>query len=236
MSRIKVFVTSFITTLYSQLFAQKTSRDLLVLKDGNTQAGKVIESDSVSLVLLKYDLSKQKYLWSDIDSVKCLSYKTHFFSGAFGFSHVNYWSTFMYKYLNDNSSVFDFRYGRLKWGQWSRYVELTLIPAKPFGVQRLGGGFSYYYPRDYTKKTNIYGGGSAHWTSVDNNAGFISFGVHIGAEYLNKNNQRFFAEIDLQRAIFNVNRNTSFSFLVGIRSGKEFAQFYKKLNQTRSVK
>ncbi|MDZ4758561.1 MAG: hypothetical protein SGJ10_10575 [Bacteroidota bacterium] len=217
-------------------FPQKTSRDLLVLRDGNTQAGKVITSDSLTLTLRKYDHSTQKYLWADIDSVKGLALKTFFFSGALGLSHANYWSTLLYKNQQSTSAAFNYKLGILKWGHWSRYAELILMPSKPFKIQRLGIGGSYYIPYDYTRKTNYYGGADINLTIVSYNKNYISTGLHFGTEYLYKNRYRLFAELDLQRAIFNMNKNTSFCFMVGIRSGKEFAKYYRNLNSTHQVK
>ena len=55
-------------------------------------------------------------------------------------------------------------------------------------------------------------------------------------EYLYKNKYRLFAEMDFQKAIFNINKNSSFCFLVGMKWCKELEKYYKKLNQTRKLR
>ncbi len=217
------------------VFSQKTSRDLLVLKNGNTQAGKVIQSDSFSLLLKKYDHSMQKYNWSEIDSVRGLSYKTVYFSAGLGLSQVNFWSTLLYKNVKTTSAAFNYRIGTLKWRHWSRYAELVFLSTSPFKIQRLGVGGSYYIPFGYTYKLNFYGGINANFTFVENNRNYFSTGLHLGTEYLHKNRYRLFAEMDFQRAIFNINQNTSFCLLAGFRTGKEFGLYYKKLNTTHKL-
>ncbi len=232
---LKLALTLLVVTLPALVFSQKLSRDLLVLKNGNTQSGKVIYSDSINITLKKFDHSTQKYLWTDIDSVKGLTYKTNFFSASLGISHIDYWSTLLYKNEQRTSAAFNYRYGTLKWGHWSRYAELIFLSTNPSKIQRLGIGGSYYIPFDYTRKLNYYTGADINFTIVANNRNYISTGLHFGTEYLHKNRYRLFAELDLQRAIFNINQNTSFCFMIGIRSGKEFGKYYHKLNSTHTL-
>lgn len=216
-------------------FAQR-NRDMLVFKDGNTQTGKIIRCDSVSLVLRKVDHSTTKYEWSQIDSVRGLPYRTYFFSASLGISKVNYWSTLLYRDVKSTSQAFYYRYGNMSWRRWAKYIELEFIGARPFKMQRLGGGVNYYMFTDYTKPWNAYLGLDASINMVDNNKNFVSTGLHFGTEYLYKNKYRLFAEMDFQKAIFNINKNSSFCFLVGMKWCKELEKYYKKLNQTRKLR
>lgn len=233
--RFKLFLVYISIMFPALVFSQKLSRDLLILKNGDTQAGRVLSSDSVNLTLKKYDHSIQKFPWAEIDSVRGLTCKTFFISGGLGISHIDQWSTLLYKNVNSTSQSFNYRFGTLKWGHWSRYAELVFIGASPFKTQRLGVGGSYYIPFDYSRKINYYAGADANLTVVANNSNYLSLGLHFGSEYLNKNKHRLFAEMDFQRAIFNINQNYSFCFMAGIRSGKEFGKYYKKLNSTHKL-
>jgi hypothetical protein len=221
--------------LSDQCLAQTKSRDLLVLKNGNTLAGKVIESDSSHLTLMRADHSTEIHAWSLIDSVKGLSYRGGFFSFGIGPNNVTYWSTFLYKNISSNSVAYHYKFGALRNGNWSKYAELVFIPSKPFKTRRLGVGANYYFPKNYSEPLCLYAGADINWTFVAENSDFMSVGIHPGIEYFYKNKYRFFAELDLQKAIFHINKNTSTAFLVGMRFSKEYSNFYRKLNSTHQL-
>ncbi len=233
---IKKILFHFILVFILQTaFAQKRSRDLLVLKNGNALAGKVLKSDSFNLTLRRADRSTEKYSWQAIDSVRGLALRTPFFSPILGFTHINYWSTLQYKKIKDNAVSYTYRLGGLVSGHWSRWVQLSFVHSQPFKSQRLGIGFSYYFPFEYIEPICFYAGADANFSFVTENRSFFSMGLHPGVEYWHKKDSRFFVEMDLQRAIFNINQNASFSFRGGIRFSKELSRFYRKVNTTHKV-
>ncbi len=216
-------------------FAQKRSRDLLVLKNGNTVAGKVIKSDSLNLTLRRADRSTEKYSWQAVDSVRGLALRGFFFSPMLGFTHINYWSTLLYKPIKDNAVSYTYRLGGLVSGHWSRWAQLSFVHSRPFKSQRLGVGFSYYFPFEYIEPLCFYAGADANITFVTDNRSFFSMGLHPGVEYWHSKGSRFFVEMDFQRAIFNINQDASFTLRGGVRLSKELSRFYNSVNATHKV-
>lgn len=231
-----LFLLLSIQLTYAQVKKRNMPRDKVVLNSGEVVTGKVIQSDSVKIILRKYDYSQSELLWKSIDTITGLSYKTLFVSPFIGLGGINYWSTFRYDKVHSSGMGFGVKIGKMRRKHSASFLQLTLMPYKPYSIFKMGLGFNYYLPNDYTKNVTSYIGGRFDMNSVTLNTNpFFSFGLQAGIEYNTKRNNRFFMELSNQRTVFNIHKGNGLQFNMGIRFSKEYKQFYKRLNTRKSL-
>jgi len=233
------FLIVLITLGHGGFAQSKKSRrlpDKVILVSGDSETGRVTESDSSRIILCKGDYSEKTIPWKNIDTIVGLSYASLFLCPSLGIGNISYFSTFRYDQVRSSGAILQLRVGKLRKKHWSSYLQLSEMPVKPYNVLKLGTGFNYYLFNGYTENLCPYLGAKFEMTAVETNKSpFFNYGLHIGLEYNTRNNNRYFCELTHQKTIFNIHNGRGLTFAMGIRFSKEYNQRYKRLNTLRKL-
>ena len=138
--------------------------------------------------------------------------------------------------VNSSGMFLGARLGYMKRKRLSTYLQFLEMPVKPYNIFKTSLGFNYHIIKDYTQSATLYIGGRFEMNNVTQNSKpFFNYAMQWGFEFMTKNRNRFFTELSFQKTIFNVHNGSGIHFTLGIRFGKEYKPFYKRLNTLRRL-
>ena len=221
-------------------FAQRTHgnigfilpRDKVRLKNGDAETGKIIYTDSVKILLQKYDYSEKNIKREDIDTIFGLSYFTYFLAPSFGYLKWNGLINQRLDTFSRDAAHLNFRFGMMRKKHWALNGEIAYQFGNDFKMLHLGAGVRYYLLWNYVKIKNVYIGinGGYNIPQVNINR-FLDLGWSLGFEYLIKEKYRAFAELYRTHSQKYSPKPAAFGIQFGMRFSIEYENYYKKLNK-----
>jgi hypothetical protein len=207
--------------------------DEIVLKDGNSQTGTIINSDSVNLKIRRMDESLNIIPWSAVDTVQGKKLKTLFFGLNLGSYKIPYFSVFRNEAITSNSFGMEYKVGMAMRGVKLFYADLFIAPASPYTITKFGFGYQYYLGGStYLRKNTFFVGGEANLMSVKyNNAPQLTLEPFTGFERKFGEHIRLHAKLGLQTNFANKNNKIGVNFSIGILfMRRNFKRYYQTLN------
>lgn len=225
-------------TFSSCINYKRLINDEVVLKDGNTETGKIIKSDSVSIRIKKIDESQKSIAWAIIDSVHGKKFKTLWLGLQTGIYNAPYFSVFQNKSFSNNGNGFQAKIGLSYRGTKMYYFNFMHVATVPYPVNKFGLGFQRYVFGNYlSKRHNFFVGSEANAMSVLYNTGLqFAFEPFSGYEIKINNHIRLNAKLGLQFNLFNKNNQTGANFTIGLHFlKKNFNKYYSVLNKEHRI-
>ena len=233
--------TFFICIALSAVFFSSCSNyrklliDEVVLKDGNSHTGTIMNIDSASLKLKKIDESISIIPWSAIDTVQGKKLRTLWLGLNVGYYKTPYFSVFRNEAIIGRSLGMEYKVGIATRGVKLYYLNLGIYPAKPYAISKFGFGYQHYLGRGnyYTKKNNFFVGGEANLMSVKyNNGTQTTLEPFTGFERKCNERIRVHFKLGLQINLANKNNQTGVNASIGIHFMKRnFKKYYELLNK-----
>lgn len=208
--------------------------DEVVLKDGNTQTGTLLKSDSVSVRIKKIDESLLTIPWNTIDSVRGKKFKTFWFGTNIGIYNTPYFSIFRNESYSNTAGGIQFKIGMAYRERKMYYFHYTFIPTAPYPVNKFGVGFHRYVFGNYLqKRNNFFVGVEVNGMGIRYNNGLqFSYEPFTGFELRLSQHFRMHVKFALQFNVFNKNNQTGASLSIGTHIIKRnFKRYYNVLNQ-----
>lgn len=212
--------------------------DEVVLKDGNTQTGTIIKSDTTILRIKKVDESLQIIPWRTIDSVQGKKFRTVWFGVNFGIYNTPYFSVFRNQSYSNTAGGIQFKAGMAYRERKMYYFHYTFSPTVPYPVNKVGLGFHRYVFGNYLqKKNNFFVGVELNGMSIRYNNGMqFSYEPFTGFELRLSHHFRLHVKFAMQFDLFNKNNNTGASLTLGTHVIKRnFKKYYDVLNYERRI-
>ena len=207
-------------------------RDKVVLKNKDSETGKIIYSDSSKIVLQKYDYSEKNISRKDIDTIVGLSYFTYFFSPSIGYGH---WQGLISQRLDTFSSDatnLNVKFGYMRKKHFAANLDLGYQGGKNNKLFHTGVGIRRYMFSDYVKGKSFYLGLNFGYNFPQTNMNrFFDLGWCAGYECHKDDKYRLFIEYDKGGAQKYDPHPSYFSFNAGIRFSLEYENYYKELNK-----
>lgn len=213
---------------------RKYINDEVVFKDGNTQTGTIIQSDSVTLKLKKVDESISVLPWSTIDSVRGKKFKSLFVGANFGYYNTPYFSVFRNQSIDAKQFGFQGKIGVTLRGNRLAYLSILHSPAKPYSVTKTGIGYErYLWKGSYLGNKGFFIGGEFNFMSVKyNNGAQMTLEPFLGYERKANEHMRLHFKLGLQKNISNKNNHTGINASIGIHFiNRDFKAYYNTLNK-----
>ena len=212
---------------------RKLITDEVFLKDGNTQTGTIIKSDTVSLKLKKPDESVINYSWAQIDSVKGKKYKTFWMGFNSGYYKVPYFSVFKNEPFAAENLGVELKIGMAYRGNAMHYLNLTSVSAKPYSVTKFGYGYlRYVAKKTYLTQHSFFVGSEFNLMNAEyNNGSQFTIEPFTGYETRLNSYLRVHVKLGLQFNVANKNQQTGVNLTVGLHFLKRnFHKYYSILN------
>jgi hypothetical protein len=235
-NQVKYFIFSFLlaSTFTSCLNYKRLINDEVVLKDGNSQTGTIVQSDSANLKIKKIDESINIIPWSNVDTVLGKKFKTIWFGANLGFYNTPYFSVFRNEKFDAHQFGMQGKVGIALRGSKLYYFDLSFSPARPYSIKKFGVGYQRYLGKSSYLKNNCYFIGSEfNFMAIKYNNGLQTvFEPYTGFEKKLNENLRVHFKFALQINIANKNSNAGFNATVGIHfMKKNFKKHYDFLNK-----
>ncbi len=230
------YFVSFFLLAFLQSSCMKYRRlvtDEIILKDGNSQTGTILASDSLNLKVKKIDESISIIPWENVDSVKGKKFKTLWVGGNFGYYNTPYFSVFRNESMIANHYGSQFKIGMALRGNKLYYFNLSQSPANPYDVKKFGLGYQRYIGKStYLGKSSVFTGCEMNLMNVTfNNGSQLTFEPFAGFEKKYKEQVRFNFKLGLQFNVANKNNQTGFNISLGTTLlRKNFKKQYAILN------
>ena len=208
--------------------------DEVILKDQNSVTGTIKQADSSGVKIMKMDESQVKIMWSDIDSIVGKRYKTYWEGVNLGYYNVPYFSTFRNEAMAGRSLGLQFKYGKAVRGKFMQYIALTVVPAKPYSINRFGVGFQRYIKKAaYINAHGFFWGMEYNFMNAKRNNGLqMSLDPFGGYDHKLNDQLRLHGKFALQFNVANKNNSAGVNLTVGITFlNRNFKQHYKTLNK-----
>ncbi len=240
---MKSYINPFLYILLFLIFNACTNykrliTDEVVLKDGNSHTGTILQSDSVSLKLEKVDESKLVIPWGSIDTVIGKKYKTLWFGANSGYYKAPYFSVFRNESLTAENIGIQYKAGIAGRGMKLCYLTLLLLPDKPYTMNKLGVGFQRYLGKStYLKDNSFFIGYEINLMNVKHNNGSqITFEPFTGFEKKLNERCRIHFKLGFQKNLLNKNNQTGVSVTIGFHFMKRnFKKYYEVLNKEHRI-
>jgi len=236
--RYIICVFFLISVLSSCINYRKLITDEVVLKDGNSQTGTIIQSDSINLKVKKIDESISIITWSIIDSVKGKKLKTIWFGANFGYYNTPYFSVFRNEAIVGKQLGSQYKIGLATRGIRLYYFNLSYSPAKPYAVTKFGIGYQRYLGgSNYLKKNSFFAGSELNLMNAKfNNGSQTTLEPFTGFEKKFNEHVRLHFKFGLQFNLANKNNQTGFNLTLGIHFMKrDFKKYYETLNKEHRI-
>jgi hypothetical protein len=143
--------------------------DEVFLRDGSSVTGTISSADSASVTLQKSDLSRQVIGWQQIDSIGSASHRTMMLGGALGLFSTPYYSAFQGEAYQPTGVGLVLRAGTVSFGKTYKYVNLSFLSGRPYGVTKLGVGIQRHLKLRYVDAWSPFLGLEANLMFVKNN-------------------------------------------------------------------
>ncbi len=240
-NRPHIFVFMAITAIFTLDSCSKYTRlitDEVVLKDGNSQTGTILNCDSLKLSLKKIDESIFIIPWEKIDSVKGKKLKTFWVGFNYGYYSTPYFSVFGNEAINAKDFGSQMKFGIAMRGNKLFYVNVFHLPAERERINKKGFGYQYYIKKtNYLSSKSLFVGSEINLMNVSlNNGSQLTIDPFIGLERKWKEQVRFQLKLGLQLNMFNRNNTTGFNFSIGTTLlKKNFQKQYALINKEHKL-
>ncbi len=236
----KIFICTFLSV--SALTGCLNYRDLItdeiVLKDGNSQTGTIIQSDSTNLKVKKIDESISIIPWTTIDTIQGKKLKTFWVGANFGYYNTPYFSVFRNEPFVGKQFGSQYKVGFAMRGIRLYYLNLSYSPAKPYAVTKFGLGYQRYIrSTTYLKNNSCFWGSELNLMNAKyNNGSQITLEPFTGFEKKYNERLRLHFKFGLQFNLANKNNQTGFNMTIGAHFIKRnFKKEYEVLNKEHRV-
>lgn len=232
------FILLFVLTFSSCTNYKKLITDEVVLKDGNSHTGTILQSDSVNLKLEKVDESRLLIPWISIDTVVGKKYKTVWFGTNLGYYKAPYFSVFRNESLTAENMGMQYKAGIAGRGVKLYYLNLLLLPDKPYAMNKFGFGFQRYLGKStYLKDNSFFVGYEINLMNVKyNNGSQITFEPFTGFEKKLNEQCRIHFKLGFQKNLLNKNNQTGVNATIGFHFMKRnFKKYYEVLNREHRI-
>ena len=216
---------------------KRSIKEEVILKNGNSETGRIITSDSTQLKIKKADASVSVIQWEDIDKIRGIK----LFSPALSINGGLYFNPYFSVFRNENyyptNGGAAIRAGMVKYGKRFRYFNLVIIPARPYSIAKTGYGFQRYFRRDYLNNWNIHAGSEFNLMHIRyNNAPQFCIEPFAGAEIKWTENLRCNAKFGIMACPFSKSDRMGVNFSFGINYIMvDFKKRYDTLMQNREL-
>lgn len=236
----KIFICTFlsVTALTSCKSYRALITDEIVLKDGNSQTGTIIKSDSANLKIKKMDESISIIPWSTIDTVQGKKLKTFWVGANLGYYNTPYFSVFRNESFVGKQFGSQYKVGIAMRGIRLYYLNLSYSAAKPYAVTKFGLGYQRYIrSTTYLKNNSFFWGSELNLMNVKyNNGSQITLEPFTGFEKKYNERLRLHFKFGLQFNLANKNNQTGFNMTIGAHFMKRnFKKEYETLNKEHRV-
>lgn len=225
-----LLVISLFTACRNQ---SKLINDRLVLKDGSELTGRIQSSDSTTLRLEQKDESIRVINFKELDTIYSNKFCTRISSAGLGIFNTAYYSVFENQNHAPTNLGLQLRTGKAFNQNRYHYLNLELIPSKPFNIRKLGAGFEYYKRGGYMSPKNLTLGFELNLLGVRyNNVPQLTLEPHFGKQWYYKGQMRIYCNAGLQFNLAGRNQNAGVFITGGINYLHiDFGKKYQPLNQ-----
>lgn len=233
-----IYITLVVTFFFSCANYKRLITDEVVLKDGNSHTGTIVQCDSVNLKIQKSDESKLIIPWASIDSVTGKKFKTLWIGANTGYYKAPYFSVFRNEALVAENLGMQFKIGVATRGVKLYYVTLMILPDEPYNMNKFGFGFQRYAARStYLRRNSFFVGTEVDFMNVkQNNGSQITFEPFTGYERKLNERCRIHFKLGLQFNLFNKNNQTGVNTTIGFHfMKKDFRKYYDALNKEHTI-
>jgi hypothetical protein len=213
---------------------RKAITDEVVLKDGNSQTGTIIKSDSATIKIKQIDESIRIIPWNAIDTVQGKKLKTLWFGANIGYYKAPYFSVFRNEAMVAENFGLQFKVGLALRGQKLYYFHISPLPDQPYPVTKYGLGFQRYLGgTTYLKKNTFFVGSEFNLMNVKlNNGPQMTLEPFTGFEKKLNEHLRIHFKLQLQFNLANKNSSAGVNTTVGIHfMRRNFKRYYNTLNK-----
>lgn len=217
---------------------KKLIKEEVILKDKNSITGTIMNSDSVTLSLKRFDKSSVNIPWNDIDTIIGKRFKTLWVGFNTGYYNTPYFSVFRNQPINSNSLGFESKIGKAVRGKWLTYFAWTYIPAKPYIVNKWGFGLQQYIIKGtYLSDQSLFWGMEYHLMNAKFNNGVqMCIETFNGYERKLTDQLRIHGKLQVQYNLANKNNSFGVNITVGVHFMKRnFKKHYTTLNKERRL-
>lgn len=236
-SAVFLFLLAMILTSCSNY--KKLITDEVVLKDGNSQTGTIIQCDTANLKLLKSDESKLIIPWANVDTIQGKKLKTLWLGVNLGYYRVPYFSVFRNESMTGEALGMQYKAGLAYRGNKLYYLNLTYVPSKPYSITKFGFGYQHYIGKNnYTKNNCYFVGGEFNFMNAKyNNGAQTTLESFTGFERKCNEHFRLHAKLGFQYNVANKNNNLGVNLTIGATfMKKNFKKHYDILNKEHRIK
>ncbi len=236
--RYFIFLVLFAVSLSSCNNYRRLLTDEVVLKDGNSQTGTIVQCDSTNLKIKKIDESISVIPWTSIDTVQGKKLKTVFAGINMGYYNTPYFSVFRNEPFTGRAFGMQYKIGIAYRGNKILYTHLTYSPAKPYAITKFGIGYQKYIGAStYIKKNSYFWGSEFNLMGVKyNNGTQTTIEPFTGYERKLNENIRVHFKFALQFNLANKNEQTGVNFTLGVHFlKKNFKKQYEILNKEHRI-
>ena len=206
-------------------------RDMVKLKNGDSETGKIIFYDSTKILLQKIDYSQKNILCEAIDTITGLSHFTWFFSPSIGYTHWNGLISQRLDTFSRDATDFRLKFGYMRKKHFAANLDLGLQLGNKHSIYHAGGGVRWYVFSNYVNRKSFYLGLNFGYNFPFTNMNrFFDLGWCAGYEYHWKDRCRIFLEYDKGGAQKYDPHPSYASLNVGIRFSIEYKNYYRELN------
>lgn len=233
-----IVITFFVVALAGCRPYKTLITDEIILKDGNTHTGTILQTDSVNIKIKKADESKLIIPWITIDSVVGKKFKTVWFGANTGYYKAPYFSVFRNESLAAENLGMQFKVGLASRGVRLCYISLLLLPDEPYNMNKFGLGIQRYTGRStYLKKNSFFIGTEVNFMNVkQNNGSQITLEPFTGYEKKINERCRIHFKLGLQFNLFNKNNQAGVNTTIGFHFMKrDFKKYYDTLNREHRI-
>lgn len=237
-SSILFFATVLCLFLTGCINYKKNITDEIVLKDGNSHTGTILQCDSAKIRLQKIDESLLIISWADINVIQGKKFKTLWVSADLGYFKSPYFSVFRNEALTAENMGFQFKGGIALRSKKLFYIQLIVIPSKPYSVTKFGLGYQKYLSTgSYLSKNAFFAGTEFNLMNAQRNNGpQITWEPFGGVEKKLNEQLRIHFKLGLQFNLANKNNKTGVNMTIGILYVKRnFKKYYDVLNSQHRI-
>lgn len=207
-------------------------RDMVKLKNGDSETGKIIFYDSVKILLQKIDYSEKNIPREAIDTITGLSHFTYFCSPSIGYMHWNGLISQRLDTFSRDAMELRLKFGYMRKKHFAANAELGLQTGNKHGICHTGIGVRWYVFSNYMNRKSFYLGLNFGYNfPLTNMNRFFDLSWCAGYEYHWKDRYRVFLEYNKGGAE-KYDPHPSFASLnAGIRFSIEYKNYYRELNK-----
>lgn len=206
-------------------------RDMVKLKNGDAETGKIIFYDSTKVLLQRIDYSQKNIPREAIDTITGLSYFTRFFSPSIGYMHWNGLISQRLDTFSRDAMDLRMKFGYMRKKCFAANADLGLQTGNKHGICHTGVGVRWYVFSNYVNRKSFYLGLNFGYNfPLTNMNRFFDLGWGMGYEYHMEEKYRLFIEYNKGTALKYDPKPTYFSWSGGIRFSIEYKKYYRDLN------